>query len=185
MSCQICKKEVNKMVLPVKVCEGNHIACKKCAIRYIVTMEHSIGEKMLEKSKKDILCLNTSCKHQIIRTNIIENPIEIKNIRNLFIENISEAKYIHDIEIISEEYRKNLKRKTSELNNKDEMVKIKKEKMEEIVSKTEEELNTIISEKNTLKDKYIELEQSMECGICMENKSNTVLLPCMHCYCEN
>lgn len=89
--------------------------------------------------------------------------------------------YEEKIRKLKEEYEEKMKQQEKDTTN---IIKIKKEKKEEMEAKKDDEIKNITEERNTLKKKFDELEQTLECNICMDRKVNITLLPCMHCYCE-
>ncbi len=98
-----------------------------------------------------------------------------------------EAEFKKNLEEIEED-NKNNKRKREEYQ---EMVVIKKEKLDNVTIKNEEEMKKLLKEKDVMKkekegieEKYKELEDATTCCICWDKRVNTTVLPCMHCYCE-
>jgi myosin heavy subunit len=141
-------------------------------------------EKELKKTKEELAKTKeelSKTKEEITKTKeeITKTKEEVSRTK----EEVSRTKeeYEEKFRKLKEEYKKKLEEKEEDTIK---IIKIKKEKKEEMEAKKDDEIKNITEERNSLKRKFEELEETLECNICMERKVDTTLLPCMHCYCE-
>lgn len=199
ISCLLCSKTNTSLCYS---CEDNHTICKMCGIKYYVQISTMVGTNTIKKSGGySFLCPMKDCKKKLLVDNILTNKeydLEIKLFREKKINELFSKDYYEQDKIFTEkekefkrkeqEYKKKIEEYEEKLKKQEEetknIIKIKKENREEMESKKDNEIKNITKERNNIKRKFDELEEILECNICMDKKVDTTLLPCMHCYCE-